>query len=169
MYFYSNKGLSCWNLLIPCFLLLSNTDSNLQAFAETSRKPVQEKINFKHRHCNICVTYTSTDSYFCLILAELKVSHFHYGERNPLNCTKNSSGIYHLNLGEGSGLWLLNSTWIWHLGGTVPYASNCWFQFSMWSQSRKIQPRISLHAQWGACLRCPLHLSPPLCLSKKNK
>ena len=86
------------------FFTALNTDSTLQAFTETSLKPVQEKINFKNRHCNICVTHTSTESYFCVFLTELRASHFYHDEENTFNCPKNSSGIYQINSEEGSSI-----------------------------------------------------------------
>ena len=51
-----------------------------------------------------------------------------------------------------------------HLGGSVGWVSNSWFQLRSWSQGCGIEPRIRQCTECGACLR----FSPSLSLSQIN-
>lgn len=63
-----------------------------------------------------------------------------------------------------------------HLGGSVSWASDSWFQFRSWSQGHEMQPHVQLCARHGACLRfslspsaLPTHTHHSYSLSKKKK
>ena len=46
-----------------------------------------------------------------------------------------------------------------HLNGSVGWMSNSWFWLRSWSQGCRIESRIRLHTECGACLGFPLSLS----------
>ena len=66
----------------------------------------------------------------------------------------------------------LNVLTMEHLGGSVSWASNSWFQFRSWFQSCDIEPCVGLHVECGDCLGFSLPLTSPLLmsfLSQQNK
>jgi len=56
-----------------------------------------------------------------------------------------------------------------HLGGSLSWASHCWFQLGSWSQGREIEPHVWLCTGCGTCLRFSLSLCPHSQRKKERK